>query len=119
MAKVCLKDECNNPRFGKGYCRNHQYLRTDKKPTVKKRTRISPISEKMAENLKVYRILRREFMEVNPNCQLCSRPATDLHHRAGRGKYLNDVLTFMALCRPCHNWIHENPKESRELLYLL
>jgi hypothetical protein len=31
MSKTCQYDKCNNPQFGGGYCRNHQYLRTDKK----------------------------------------------------------------------------------------
>jgi len=31
MPKSCNKDGCNNPRWGGGYCRNHGYLRTDKK----------------------------------------------------------------------------------------
>ena len=34
MAKTCNASECNNPVFSKGFCRNHQYLRTDgKAPT--------------------------------------------------------------------------------------
>jgi len=31
---------------------------------------------------------------------------------------LNDELTWMALCRPCHDMIHKNPKRSREEGYL-
>lgn len=32
MPKVCALHTCSNNVFGGGYCRNHQYLRTDKKP---------------------------------------------------------------------------------------
>lgn len=31
-SKPCTADNCTNPRFAKGYCKNHQNLRTDKKP---------------------------------------------------------------------------------------
>lgn len=31
--KTCLFDGCNNPIFSNGYCKRHQYMRTDvKKP---------------------------------------------------------------------------------------
>lgn len=48
MAKTCNKDGCDYPVFGKGFCKSHQYLRTDKKKknVTKKRTYINPISKK-------------------------------------------------------------------------
>lgn len=30
--KLCQHSDCMNPVFGGGYCKNHQYKRTDKKP---------------------------------------------------------------------------------------
>jgi len=33
MAKTCQVDNCNNPVWGKGYCKGHQYLRQDKVST--------------------------------------------------------------------------------------
>jgi hypothetical protein len=30
--KTCKKEGCSYPVFGKGFCRNHQYLREDYKP---------------------------------------------------------------------------------------
>jgi hypothetical protein len=41
MPKICNEPECDWNVFGKGYCKKHQYLRTDKKPS-----RIRPRSEK-------------------------------------------------------------------------
>lgn len=36
-SKPCIVEGCTKPRFAKGYCKNHQSLRTDKKPkTLKK-----------------------------------------------------------------------------------
>lgn len=119
MAKSCQKEGCNNPRFSKGFCQWHKYLSKDysvKKPAKK---RINAISEKMKEQLKEYRIVRDIFMKENPCCEICSKPSQDLHHKSGRGKNLCKVDTFMAVCRGCHNFIHNNPKKSRELLYLL
>src|SRR5687767_12173219 len=36
-SKACTVEDCKNPRWAKGYCRKHQSLRTDKKPTVLKK----------------------------------------------------------------------------------
>ena len=119
MAKSCLEDGCNNPRFGKGYCRNHQYKRTDKETKSLVRKKISPISNGLAEKLKLYRAVRDKYMAQHLNCEICDKPSNDLHHKAGRGKNLCNVITFMAVCRNCHIFIHNNPKKSRELLYLL
>jgi len=48
--KPCIEPDCDYPRFGKGYCLNHQYLRTDKKPKHLKRhskpLRQTPIKKK-------------------------------------------------------------------------
>jgi hypothetical protein len=41
MAKTCNKKDCNNPQFGGGFCKWHQYKRTDKKkPSPIKKTLI-------------------------------------------------------------------------------
>lgn len=38
MARICKDPGCNRPVFGGGYCRAHQWKRTDKKPkTIAKR----------------------------------------------------------------------------------
>lgn len=58
--------------------------------------------------------LARTFKNENKICQRCGvAPTTDVHHRNGRGKFLNDVETFVALCRPCHMWVHSHPSEAR------
>lgn len=119
MAKSCKKEGCNNPRFGKGYCKFHQYLRQDFNKKKAPRKRISPISDKLKDELKSYRIVRDRYMYEHPNCEICMNPSQDLHHKKGRGKHLSDIKYFMAVCRICHIFIHENPKKSRESLYLL
>ncbi len=56
---------------------------------------------------------------MKPNCEVCGCPATDIHHKAKRGKNLYNMETFMATCRLCHNKIHDNPAWARELGYLI
>lgn len=109
--------------------------------------RIKPVSAKRAKLNKIYSALRKKFLEDNPLCEhwICElyhstpeeiRPissifqdnpagvkhipkSTDVHHRKGRGKYLLDVSTWMAVSREGHQWIHANPKESYEKGYML
>jgi len=119
MAKICQKEGCNNPRFGKGYCKFHQYMRVDLKQKKVVKKQISPISDKLKEELKTYRIVRDIYIKENPNCEICNSLSQDLHHKKGRGKNLSNVEYFMSVCRKCHIFIHENPKKSRESLYLL
>jgi hypothetical protein len=38
-----------------------------------------------------------------------------LHHQKGRGIHLNEVAYWLAVCRPCHNWITEHSKEAIEM----
>ncbi len=41
--------------------------------------------------------------------------STDVHHVKGRGKFYLDESTWMAVSRESHRWIHNHPKEAREL----
>jgi len=122
MPKPCNSDDCDNPRWGKGFCKYHQHLREGKKDSkFANRKSIKPISDKRAKELAVYRVNRDKFMSENPICQYgnCKRDANDLHHVAGRGIELANVDNFMAVCRDHHTYIHLNPKESRSLGYLI
>lgn len=118
--KTCNKENCNNPRFGGGFCRWHQGYRTDKwvgknalsskggtKGTNKKKTRLKPISDKQAERLKEYRIVRDEYLKENPTCARCGTTNNlSLHHMIDRvGKNLTDKNNFMTLCIPCHRFV--------------
>ena len=67
----------------------------------------------------LYGKLRRVFLTKHPMCQAalpnCNKQSTDIHHMKGRGEYHNDTTTWLSVCRSCHTWIEENPKEAIEL----
>lgn len=78
------------------------------------------VSDKQAQELKAYTEVRKVYMEAHQNCEICGKPATDLHHRKGRGIYLSDPTWFMAVCRICHDAsIHGDPKTARSKGWLL
>lgn len=89
-------------------------------PTTKQ---IKKRSDKKVLEDKLYTIVRRKYMNENPNCQvntaLCTTVGIEIHHTAGRGINTNNVDTFLTVCRECHNYIHANPKWARELKYLI
>jgi len=78
------------------------------------------VSKKQSANLRQYKKVRESYLEDNPNCQAklsgCSYAATEIHHKKGRiGNLLQDDTYFLSVCRNCHQWIEEHPKESKEL----
>ena len=143
--KVILKEcyGCRKPSViwknheGFRYCKNcwscHQSNLVAQKPTenlipvvlpnVKKRPRIKLKSEKQKALDKAYLLMRKEYMDKNPLCNVkvskdCFFNATDIHHMEGRGERTLTQLTWISTCRPCHTWIHEHPEEARILGFL-
>jgi len=74
--------------------------------------------QKIREN--IYKDLRKIYLNKNQKCEVNnSHKSTEIHHISGRnGDRLNDVKFFLAVCRECHRWIHENPKEARAKQWL-
>ena len=63
--------------------------------------------------------MREQYLwDKNFTCEICGKQATDIHHKKGRGKYLCNITTFMATCRPCHMYLHDNVKWAREKGYI-
>lgn len=108
-----------------------QWLKRGRTP--KKRKRLNPVSKKRGAAMKEYAKKRKAFLRAHPYCQgkrqmgVCSenhvgpvvhdcfnRPR-DVHHVRGRGKYLLDESTWLAVCRGCHDWIHSHPLTARTL----
>lgn len=87
-----------------------------------KRTPLRRVSKKRQALLVTYHKLKKQYMIDNQVCECCAdRLAIDIHHKhpLGRGGKLCDTSIFMAVCRPCHMWIHDNPKEAQEKGYLV
>lgn len=125
MPKTCLHSDCTYNVWGKGYCQRHQYLRTDKKAkvkgveldTFKKKKPIKPVSNKLKKERKFYAVLRVEFLERIENmfCAVYPHLRSDqIHHMRGRGIFLNDTNTWIAVSDAGHKWIESNPKLARE-----
>lgn len=80
---------------------------------------IRKVSKKLSVLNVEYSKLRKEFLSKNTTCHAkissCCSSATDVHHKRGRGTYLLDISTWLPVCRNCHNWIENNPKDAKEL----
>lgn len=94
--------------WSKGFCKFHQYLRTDKKPKG-----LNKVSDKRLEENEEYKKVRAQYLAEHPTCEVhgCSNKASDIHHKMHirAGSLLNDVTQFMATCRTCHQKIHNSP----------
>ncbi len=83
--------------------------------TAKKRKPIAKRSITMKDKMKLYNLIRARFLKDNPVCVVTGKPATEIHHAAGRvGAYLLNTKFFKSVSREGHIWIHENPAEALE-----
>ncbi len=81
---------------------------------------IKKVSTKRGEQNIDYKIVRDEYLYQHHVCERCFKKATEVHHKSGRwGRLLTKKEFFMAVCRPCHTYIHEHPIESRERGWLI
>lgn len=122
--RKCDNKGCNNPHFAKGFCKWHQYLRSDYKKPEFKQTKINPVSKKRAALDRAYSILRKKFLEQPENkyCPVAKLvfgkvlETTDVHHTYSgkdRSKHYLQVDTWIAVSREGHNYIHDNPAWAR------
>ena len=85
---------------------------------LKRNKPMNRVSDKHREELKEYSKIRYDYFMLNHFCEICGNAATDIHHKARRGKNLNNTETWMPVCRPCHMRIESNGKWARENGYL-
>jgi len=86
-----------------------------------KRSRLSPVSKKRQTLNAARRIFVKRILEERPQCEaqipyVCSNYSVDVHEimtRARGGDILNDD-NVLALCRPCHFFITNEPAFSQE-----
>src|ERR1035437_7546936 len=83
----------------------------------KKRTPISKVSKKRLAELKIYSVLRKDYLKDNPICEVdgCKNKSIEIHHKKGRGVLLNVVKYWMFFCQNHNNWIGDNQKQERDL----
>jgi len=97
-----------------------EYIYKREKDLDKPRKAIKKVSDKRKTQEKMYKLLRQKHLILSPNCERCNSTATEIHHTNGReGERLNDNTYFLSVCRNCHTYIHNNPKEAREKGWLL
>ena len=113
--------ECPRPEFCKWFGPpkkpKSKGFKKSKAPSLRK-TRLSQSSATGKKIKEIYAQLRKVFLAKNPRCwvreECCTVKATQVHHKAGRGKNTNRVETFVAICHECHVWVHQHPNEARE-----
>ena len=88
-----------------------------------KKTRLKRQSAKRKHEAFLYRSLAKFYLLRHPYCEMpsesgaptCMRRAVQIHHMHGRtGTLLCDVSFWLAVCRECHDYIHQNGKEARK-----
>lgn len=96
-----------------------------KRTAIKRKTGLRRTSKKRAKESRAYTALRKVFLVNHPFCEFCEisqpgapRPATEVHHKSGRGKFYLAESTWMAVCAGHHRLIHECPQQSRAFGYL-
>jgi len=107
MPKTCTAANCTRPVWGKGYCRNHQYLRTDKKQKP-----IKPFSAKRTETNKLYNARAALFIATHKKCQInspvCTVHSQHVHHIKGRGEELMNQAYWLAACDHCNLYVEDH-----------
>jgi hypothetical protein len=89
-----------------------------------KKTPLRRVSKRRAGELREYAKLRKEYLGEHATCEVCEhRKATDIHHKGTpggvkRGSNLNNVDTWLAVCRTCHEEIEMNKSWARTKGYL-
>jgi hypothetical protein len=103
-------------------CKNCAMAKTIKlnpsKVQIKKRSDAKKLDDQL------YAIRNRTYLKEHERCEIntasCTSIATEVHHTAYRtGTNYLDTTTWKASCRACHQWVHANPKEARELGFLI
>ena len=120
--KKCQAPSCTYNVFSNHFCKFHQNLRKDdkwlNKPEKKDRKPIKKVSDKLGKELKIYSLKRLIYLKEHPCCQVqvkgCEGKATTVHHKKGRGKYLNDTDTWLGCCMPCHRILEEYPTFAKD-----
>jgi hypothetical protein len=108
---------------GKRFCKqcwSAHSAKSKPKPTAVQK-RLPQRSPKRIIQESIYSEKRKIYLSKHSMCKahlpgICTQMATDVHHMAGRvGELYLDETHWIALCRACHMWIEEHPKEAKEM----
>lgn len=109
MAKICNKEDCKYPVFGKGYCKIHQYFRNDTKNKLYKSASIkkgSSTNQKKCKATGELKLFKEIYEEVKGICQVTGRHipfnVSNFSHVLSKGAYPS-----LRLYRP--NIVHVHP----------
>jgi len=104
--KTCLKDGCSNFVFSHGFCKSHQWCRTDpKKPKPLQNT------HKKTGELDLFLAIWNERPHI---CEECDEPircfsVSLFHHKKPKSRYPElrlDKENVALICVSCHFKIH-------------
>jgi len=125
--KIC--EECKKESYiwssktGRKLCKqcssNTGVAKLSIKPTAKAKP-IPARSQKRSKEERLYSGKRVIFLQENPMCQahlpgICTKHATEVHHKKGRiGELLLNILFWLGVCHACHEWIENNREEAME-----
>ncbi len=113
--KTCSDISCIE-EFKKQFYEKQNAKVVNKKP-------IRKVSPKRELDEIIYKSEKLKFFMIPKNkiCPITGKEAVEVHHKwsgKDRNKYFLDTSTWLGVSRSGHLWIHNNPKEARELGYL-
>jgi len=114
MAKTCKADNCYSPVWGGGYCKNHQWKRTDKKPKKStfrtKRERIRDFNWGFDSQVELFDWLWEEARNEEGKV-ICPYTGVDITSLKGKDIYYSCFAHVLAKGR--YPWFKLNPKNVR------
>jgi len=93
-----------------------------KRSPLKRTGRLRSRSKKTEAKYRVRRKLVEELLSTRTRCEagiegICTSRSVDVHEikTRGRGGSILDRANLLCLCRPCHQYVTEHPKEAHAL----
>lgn len=88
------------------------------------------VAKHKAKGQAAYLKLRKSFLREHRYCEArfilrqvghyrCQLMARDVHHSRGRGPHLCNAESFVAVCRCCHDFMHQHPGKARAVGLIL
>ena len=115
LKRLCCYPSCNRwAEEGGYYCSLHKKEK-DKSFQYKDLSKYSPLYRTAR-----WKKVSKQFLRDNPDCVMCGRPATEVHHDyEGKVSYENeemffDEAHFVPLCTSCHHKITNQQTQQRK-----